>query len=269
MWLCHHYEQYFVAIDEARAYLEALAERFPAWGFEAAVPPTAEPREQTQYAADSPEDLVAKLAAVAPRLSAKRRAEIARQLQGWGFAVQTEAGPAAVATEMACEVPVELQKKLSIQPDAALDQARVLRLIGLLVDFVVTLDQVVWSLWKNLATQSIVRRDAASDLRKLAGPYLTGDSEVSTAQITQALDKTRQLGAGLLAAIGTTGENFARNFLAQFSPASIKARADAESGFFIGPEQKCWRKYIDLLTSSAVCKSSRRLTKSSSIMPRA
>lgn len=25
MWLCHHYEQYFVAIDEARAYLEALA----------------------------------------------------------------------------------------------------------------------------------------------------------------------------------------------------------------------------------------------------
>src|SRR3954466_1244222 len=24
MWLCHHYEQYFVAIDEARAYLEVL-----------------------------------------------------------------------------------------------------------------------------------------------------------------------------------------------------------------------------------------------------
>src|SRR6267378_2470435 len=24
MWLCHHYEQYFVALDEARAYLEAL-----------------------------------------------------------------------------------------------------------------------------------------------------------------------------------------------------------------------------------------------------
>jgi processive 1,2-diacylglycerol beta-glucosyltransferase len=24
MWLCHHYEHYFVAIDEARAYLEAL-----------------------------------------------------------------------------------------------------------------------------------------------------------------------------------------------------------------------------------------------------
>lgn len=25
MWLCHHYEQYFVAIDESRAYLEALS----------------------------------------------------------------------------------------------------------------------------------------------------------------------------------------------------------------------------------------------------
>src|SRR5215813_154098 len=25
MWLCHHYEQYFVAVDEARAYLEALS----------------------------------------------------------------------------------------------------------------------------------------------------------------------------------------------------------------------------------------------------
>jgi processive 1,2-diacylglycerol beta-glucosyltransferase len=27
MWLCHHYEQYFVAIDEARAYLDALGIR--------------------------------------------------------------------------------------------------------------------------------------------------------------------------------------------------------------------------------------------------
>src|SRR4029450_7358631 len=25
MWLCHHYEHYTVALDEARAYLEALA----------------------------------------------------------------------------------------------------------------------------------------------------------------------------------------------------------------------------------------------------
>jgi hypothetical protein len=110
----------------------------------------------------------------------------------------------------------------------------------------VTLDQLVWTLWKNLAPQSIVRRAAVGDLRKLAGPYLTGDPEVSTAQITQALDKTRQLAASLLAAMGTTGETFARNYLTRFSPASIKERADAESGFFIGPEQKCWRKYTDM-----------------------
>jgi hypothetical protein len=117
-----------------------------------------------------------------------------------------------------------------------------------LIEFSVTLDQLSWSVWKQVAPKSIVRREAGpeSDFRKIAGPYLAGDDEVSTAQISQVVDKTRQLIAGLLAAIGSTGEIFARQFLGRIAPGAIKEKADAESGFFVGPEQKCWRKYLEV-----------------------
>ncbi len=125
---------------------------------------------------------------------------------------------------------------------------RTLRLIAALIDFSVTLDQVAWSVWKQLAPKSVVRRDAGpdGDFRKIAGPYLAGDDEVSTTQITQVLDKTRQLTAGLLAGIGATGETFARQFLSRFAPPAIQEQTNAEPGFFIGPEQKCWRRYVAL-----------------------
>jgi len=41
---------------------------------------------------------------------------------------------------------------------------------------------------------------------------------------------------------------FARQFLGKVAPSAIKEKADAESGFFIGPEQKCWRKYLETFT---------------------
>ena len=99
---------------------------------------------------------------------------------------------------------------------------RVLRLIAILTDFSVTLDQLSWNVWKQVAPKSIVRRDAGpeSDFRKIAGPYLTGDNEVSTAQISQVVDKTRQLIAGLLAAVGSTGETFARQFISRIAPSA-------------------------------------------------
>jgi hypothetical protein len=146
------------------------------------------------------------------------------------------------------DIPAELQKKLSLDPNQALDRKRAMRLVAVLIDLVVTMDQVAWNVWKNLAPNSRVRRDPGptGDLRKVAGPFLVGDPEVSTAQVTQLLDKTRQLIAGLLAAVGATGEAFARQYLTRFSPQSIKEAADAEPGFFIGPEQRCWRKYTQL-----------------------
>jgi len=229
------------------AYLEALAERFPSWESRAPAPaaPAPAPAAPEESAPETPEALVNRLAAMAAGLSNDARWSLSYRLQQAGFAISV---PSAAASSEADEVPVELQRRLSIEPGKVIDRKRALRLTAILVDLVVTMDQVSWSLWKTLAPNSIVRRDtgATGDLRKLAGPYLLGDNEVSTTQLTQVLDKTRQLVAGLLTAIGATGEAFARQFLARYSPQAIKELAEAEPGFFIGAEQKCWRKYIEV-----------------------
>lgn len=225
------------------AYLQALAERFPSWESRAATPAPAASQSSTPQE-ETPEALVNRLAAMAAGLSNDARWSLSYRLQQAGFAISV---PAAAAAD-ADEVPPELQRRLSIEAGQTIDRKRALRLTAVLIDLVVTMDQISWSLWKNLAPNSIVRRDpgATGDLKKLAGPYLLGDNEVSTTQVTQVLDKTRQLIAGLLAAIGATGEAFARQFLGRYSPQAIKELAEAEPGFFIGAEQKCWRKYIEV-----------------------
>ena len=230
------------------AYLEALAERFPSWESKAHAPAAQAPSAGAprDAAADTPEELVSRLAALAPTLSNDARWTLSYQLQQAGFSISVPSGAAASADTD--EVPPELQKRLSLEPGQMIDRKRALRLTAVLIDLVVTMDQVSWSLWKNLAPNSIVRRDpgATGDLKRLAGPYLLGDNEVSTTQLTQVLDKTRQLIAGLLTAIGATGETFARQFLGRYSPQAIKDLAEADPGFFIGAEQKCWRKYIQV-----------------------
>jgi len=188
-----------VPATQRGAYLEALAERFPSWESRAPAPaaPASQSAPPQEAVEETPEALVNRLAAMAANLSNDARWSLSYRLQQAGFAISVPSGGAAPEAE---EVPPELQKRLSIGAGQTIDRKRALRLTAVLIDLVVTMDQVAWSLWKNLAPNSIVRRDpgATGDLKKLAGPYLLGDDEVSTTQLTQVLDKTRQLIAGLL-----------------------------------------------------------------------
>ena len=231
-----------LAPGKRRSFLQALEERFPTWDTSPGSPtPTS--------AEEAPEALADRLAEMAPYLSTEQKKALGEHLQNAGFVVlQDVVVPSKASTPQFQEIPVELQRKLGIDAGANLDSDRVLRLIAVLADLAVTLDQVAWNVWKSLAPKSPVRREggAAGDFRKIGGPYLLGDKEVSTAQINLVIDKTRQLIAGLLAAVGATGETFARQHLARFSPDAIKRLAEEESGFFVGPEQKCWRKYVAL-----------------------
>jgi hypothetical protein len=59
------------------------------------------------------------------------------------------------------------------------------------------------------------------------------------------LDKTRQLFAGILSAIGPTGEIYARRHLETFAPEKIRATVET-GGFLTNLEQKCWRRYVVL-----------------------
>jgi hypothetical protein len=219
-----------------RSHLRALLARFPAAAEEQPAP--------AANSAPSPEAQVAEFIDRLPDLAPDLQAMLTDKLSEAGF-LPSAAQPGALNAGL---LPAELRKKFPVQPDQNLDPVRTLKLLAVLLDFVFSVDQLVWSLWKNLAPNSVVRRDVktTADYRQSVANYLAGDSEVSTAQVSQIADKTRQLTAALVAGIGSTGETFARTYLARFSPIMIKQAADAEPGLLANPDRKCWRKYVEL-----------------------
>jgi hypothetical protein len=66
-------------------------------------------------------------------------------------------------------------------------------------------------------------------------------------EANQMLEKTRQLTAGLLSAIGPAREIFARKHLDRFAPEKIRAGIESKSSAFISNvELRCWRRYVEL-----------------------
>lgn len=223
-------------------YLEALAEQFPIGegGAGANVLPTgvaaASPAELT------PEELLAQMVKIAPLLPPRKLKEFGLQLQQAGYLeLQT--------TALADAPPPELLKRFPMEEFAQIDIQRLYRLLTALADFVLSLDQLGWGLWKAMSPRSQIRRDATfeGDIRKAGGRYLSGDTEVSIGQITQIIDRLRQLIAGLIGAIGPAGRSFSQRHLARFGPDAIKDLAAMEGGgMFANVEQKNWRKYVQL-----------------------
>ena len=115
---------------------------------------------------------------------------------------------------------------------------------AILLDTVLALDQLVWTLWKQIAPKSAVRKEA--DLPKMTGEYLSGSKEVSTAQVVQNVERTRKLIASLMGAIGRAGAAFARERARIFDPSAIEADARAEKKWNESIEFACWRKYVQL-----------------------
>jgi hypothetical protein len=217
-------------------YLAALMERFP--GPERIDAPYFKPPE-VDVAERSAQEVADELIARLPELSKEARAVLAQKLQAVGLFVSPSRG---------IELPLELLGKLGMTPKEALDEERLTKLLTALLEIVVTLDHLIWNVWKNIAPKSVVRRDQGGDNpRRTIGRYLSGDREVATLQITQMLDKTRQLTAGLLSAIGPAGEIFARKHLEKFAPEKIRASLESKSpGFISNIDQKCWRRYVEL-----------------------
>jgi hypothetical protein len=149
------------------------------------------------------------------------------------------------APDRVFDLPPELRGKLGLNPEQMLDDERLTKLFAALLEMVATLDNLTWSLWKTIAPKSVVQRDPGDSFQRTIGRHLAGDREVATLQIKQMLEKTRQLLAGLLSAIGPTGESYARHHLETFAPEKIRASVET-GGFLTNLEQKCWRRYVTL-----------------------
>jgi hypothetical protein len=220
--------------EKRKRLLDALAERFPNGKMAA---PAAVLRPSSPAEPETPEALLDRALSVLPSLSARQQTEFKEKLEAAGF-VQERAGGGAI------EATPELQKRLALSGSAALNPDRAAKTLGLLLDMVLTMDQLAWTLWKQLAPKSTYKREF--DLGKLSADYLVGSPEVSTPQVTQTLERTRKIIAGLLGAVGRAGNTFARERARLFDPNAIEADARGEKKWNESLEFACWRKYVQL-----------------------
>jgi hypothetical protein len=218
-------------------YLGALTDRFPGpermeTGPHDSAPAPSQPAKKTA------QELAEELLDRVNELPKEIKVELADRFRP--FDPQTLAG-------RSLNLSPELRGKLGLTPDQPLDDERLNKLFTALLEMVVVLDNLTWNLWKTIAPKSVVRRESSDGLRRTVGRYLAGDREVATLQITQMLEKTRQLLAGLLSAIGPAGETYARHHMETFAPEKIRAAVEAASpGFLTNVEQKSWRRYLTL-----------------------
>ena len=93
----------------------------------------------------------------------------------------------------------------------------------LCVELTASLDQVVWTTWRTIAPKSQIRRPAG--LIKNMARFAAADPDVPRGQVSQELERLRQLVAAVVAAIGNAGRQFAHNYATKFSPTEIEGLA--------------------------------------------
>jgi len=222
-----------IAPSRREVHLRTLAELFPAWGGVSPAPPPATPGAP----AETTEELVERLIEAAQALGEPEKAAVAKRLQESGL-VAKESRPASA------EAPVEFWKAFGVAEPKPLNIERSQKMLVVLAGAFLALDQLVWTLWRQLNAKSFFRKE--SELAKLAGPYLASDPEVSTEQIRQPLERTRKLIAALLGALGRGSSNFARKHGSDILPESIESAARIEKKAWENLDAVSWRKYKEL-----------------------
>jgi len=223
-----------VVPSQRETYLKVLGQRFPAWQIVKAPRVAEQPGDPVP---DDPELLLERLIESSSSLSSEAKADFVKKLQAAGFPVP-EGG-----TSARMEVSPELRKTLGLKPEQEIDADRLLKMATGLTELVHALDQLVWTLWRQLAPRSTYRKEA--EFNKLVGPYLSGDPEVSTQVLGQPLEKTRKLIAAFLGSVGRAGSTYAKQHASRFAPEVIEDFANIEKKWTESIELVCWRKYQD------------------------
>jgi hypothetical protein len=206
--------------------LDALEEEFPAW----------EPEMLEAAPARTPslDELLTQLQKLGPALSDETRSRIAAELIATRVIPET-AKPAPTAHYE------EFWKRFGRAGATPPSTERALRLLATLSEFFAALDQLAWTLWRNVGAKSAYRKEF--EFQKISGPYLAGDAEVSTDQMRQTVERSRKLVAALLGAPSRGAADFASVQSANFSPESIEAAARQEKRALESLDAASWRLY--------------------------
>ncbi len=218
--------------EKRKRLLKQLEPHFPA--FQAATSPASSAAAPEQ-APETAGMLLDRFLGVLPELSAEERGKLLEGMRRGGLVPESGNGFALTP---------DLKKRLGLDNAKQFSQERAAKSLAMLFDLVLALDQFAWALWKQVAPKSLLRKEA--EISKLAGSYLTGTAEVSVAQVSQALERTRKLIAGLLGAIGRVGATQARERAKILGPEAIEAVARVEKKWNESIEFACWRKYLQL-----------------------
>lgn len=190
-----------------------------------------------------PAAVLALVLAAWSRFTPEQRVELQDQLVAAGVAAPPGAGGAADFTEV--------RQRLGLAPNESVVAPRLGRLAVHELEFLAKLDQLAWNTWKTLAPRASLKRDTAlGDVRVLTRRYLKGDAEPTDTQVSQQIERTRQLIASLLGSISQVGRGYAKRHQTRYSPEAIQDLVKMEGGgsgwLGGGLETKCWRKYCEL-----------------------
>lgn len=216
-----------VSPSRQQDFLAALGNEFPTW--ESAV---VETRGAADPAGFDVQGLLRGLLARLGELSDSDRRALAARLK--------ETGGGDAVPDFG-EHHLEVWKRLGVGPAQAPSLERAWRLLGTLLEFYLSLDQLGWTLWRNLVIKSAFWKE--TELGKQAGPYLSGDREVSSEQTRQTIERTRRLIAALVGAPGRAAMDFANEHAARFSPENIEQAARGEKRTLESLDAACWREY--------------------------
>ncbi len=150
------------------------------------------------------------------------------------------------------DIPEEVKKRLNLPGDFEITEDQVIYLLSQTLPFLLTIDQLVWAAWKNIAPESKVRRQGRNvvSVPNMLREYLQGNARLPENEMNQVIEKTRQLAAGLIGSIGPIGRTYGRKQAAKFSPSTIQElvrREGTKGTIFGGEEVKYWRKFMQLV----------------------
>lgn len=225
---------------QREAFLVELEARFPSWDSNVEVVQTtpAPVRSGVDEAElKNPAFLVARLVEAWGGLADVQRRVLIDRLREGGVVPKAEG---ASWPEKGLE---RLVASLEMPAGALPHPDRMIDLVLILAEFAAALDQLVWNQWRAIAQRSTSQRPPP--LKRTAGQFLSGSSDVGRQQVAQDAERLRRLTAALVSAMKQAGTIFAQRYQERFSVSAIKAAA-GRGGLVKGQSALCWEVYENL-----------------------